>query len=59
MTLSEIKTTVRELEDHINTITTDKNEQVAIISKAQGMTIENEANLTALAIVKNRIIRAA
>lgn len=53
-----IRTEVREVEKHIQEMTTDKIEQIAIISKAQGMTIDNEHNLAVLAIVKNRIIHS-
>jgi hypothetical protein len=53
-----IRTEVREIEKHIRSLTSDKAEQVAIISKAQSLTIDNEHNLTVLAIAKKRIINA-
>ena len=52
-----IRTEVREVEKHIKSLASTKAEQIAIISKAQSMTTDNEHNLTVLAIVKNRIIR--
>lgn len=58
MTFSEIKNTVRKLESHTRTLATTKEEQIAIISKSQSLTAENETNLVILAIVKNRIIRS-
>jgi len=51
-----IRTEIREIEKHIKSMTSDKNEQIAIISKAQSMTIDNEHNLMVLAIAKRRII---
>jgi hypothetical protein len=54
----EIRTEVRELEKHIASMTSDKNEQITIISKAQSLTLENEYNISVLAIVKNRIIHS-
>ena len=53
-----IRTEIREIEKHIKSMTSDKNEQIAIISKAQSMTLDNEHNITVLVIVKNRIIHA-
>jgi len=57
----EIRKEVREIEKHIKSLSNDKAERIAIISKAQGMTtglIESrEHYITVLAIVKNRIIR--
>lgn len=52
-----IRAEIREVEKHIKSIANTKAEQIAIISKAQSMTIDNEHNLIVLAIVKNRIIR--
>ena len=52
----EIRTAVRELEAHIKQLASTKAEQIAIISKAQSLTLDNEYNLTVLAIVKKRII---
>lgn len=52
----DIRTEVREVETHIKSLSGDKAEQIAIISKAQGMT-KDEHSLTVLVIVKNRIIR--
>ena len=54
----EIRTEVREVEKHIKSLASTKAEQIAIISKAQSMTLDNEHNITVLAIVKNRIIHA-
>lgn len=54
----EIRNEVREVEKHIKSLASTKAEQIAIISKAQSMTTDNEHNLTVLAIVKNRIIHA-
>jgi len=51
-----IRTEVREVEKHIKSMTSDKAEQIAIISKAQSLTLDNEHNLTVYAIIKNRII---
>jgi hypothetical protein len=55
--MMNIRTEIREVEKHIKSLSGDKSEQIAIISKAQSMTTDNEHNLTVLAIVKNRIIR--
>lgn len=52
-----IRTEIREVEKHIKSIASTKSDQIAVISKAQSLTIDNEHNLTVLAIVKNRIIR--
>ena len=51
-----IRTEIREIEKHFKSMTSDKNEQIAIISKAQSMTLDNEHNLMVLAIAKRRII---
>ena len=51
-----IRTEVRELEKHIQSMTSDKAEQIAIISKAQSMVLDKEHELTVLILVKNRII---
>lgn len=48
---------IREIETHIKTMTSDKAEQIAIVSKAQGLTIDNEYHLAILIIVKRRIMR--
>jgi len=53
-----IRTQVRELEQHIQSMTSNKAEQIAIISKAQSLTLDNEQNIAVLAIVKNRIIHS-
>jgi hypothetical protein len=53
-----IRTEVRAIESHIKSMTSDKAEQIAIISKAQSLTLDNEYYITVLAIVKNRIIRS-
>ena len=58
MTYNEIKSAVKELEAHVKSLSNDKIEQIAIISKAQSMTLDNETNLGILAIVKKRIYRA-
>jgi len=57
----KISQEVREIEKHINALSGDKNEQIAIISKAQGM-VSGHFNadqhvLAAMIIAKNRIIR--
>lgn len=55
----EIRTEVREVEKHIKSMAPlSKAAQIAIISKAQSLTIDNEHNIAVLAIVKNRIIHA-
>ena len=51
-----MKQTIREIEQHIRNMTSDKEEQIAIISKAQSLTLDNEYNLAVLAIAKRRII---
>lgn len=52
---------IRELEKHIKSLATTPAEQIAIISKAQSLTVKNfdadEHVLAVYAIVKNRIIR--
>jgi hypothetical protein len=52
----EIRNEVRAIESHIKSMTSNKAEQIAIISKAQSMTLDNERNITVLAIVKRRIL---
>ena len=47
---------IREIVKHVKTLAPTQAEQIAIISKAQSMTIDNEYNLAVLAIAKNRII---
>jgi len=47
---------IREIEKHVKSIASTQAEQIAILSKAQGMTADNERNIAILAIVKNRII---
>ena len=54
-----IRTEIREIEKHIKAIAATKDEQIAILSKAQSLTIDNERNLAVLAVVKNRIINEA
>jgi F0F1-type ATP synthase delta subunit len=54
----EIIKQVRELEAHIKSIAATKEEQIKIISKAQGIAVDFEQNLLVLAIVKNRIMHA-
>lgn len=51
----QIKTEIREIEKHIKSLTSDKAEQIAIISKAQSLT-KDEHGITVLAIAKKRII---
>ena len=53
----KMRQTIREIEAHAKTITNDKAEQIAIVSKAQGLTIDNEYHLAILIIVKRRITR--
>ena len=53
-----IRTEIREVEKHIKSIASTKAEQIAIISKAQSMTADNEHNIAVLAVVKKRIIHA-
>lgn len=52
-----IRTAVREVEAYIKSTTGDKSEQLAIIGKAQSLTIDNESNLAVLIIVKRRIYK--
>jgi len=52
-----IRTAVREIETHIKSMTGDKSEQLAILSKVQSLTIDNESNLAVLIIVKRRIYK--
>ena len=52
-----MKQTIREIEAHVKAMTNDKAEQIAIVSKAQGLTIDNEYHLAILIIVKRRITR--
>ena len=54
-----IRTEIREIEKHVKAIAATKDEQIAILSKAQSLTIDNERNLAILAVIKNRIIRAS
>lgn len=54
-----IRTEIREIESHVKAMTSDKAEQIAIISKAQSMamgTAEQEHYIAVLAIAKKRII---
>ena len=51
-----IRNKIRETEKIIKSLSSVKSEQVAIISKAQSLA--DEYNITILALVKNRIIRA-
>ena len=53
-----IRTEVREIEKHIKATTGDRAEQIAIISKAQSLTLDNEYYIAILSIVKNRIIHS-
>ena len=52
-----MRQTIREIEAHVKTMTSNKAEQIAIISKAQSLTLDNEQYLSILAIVKHRIMR--
>jgi hypothetical protein len=52
-----IRKEVRESEKHVKSQASTKEEQIAIISKAQSLTLD-EHYITVLAIVKNRIIRS-
>ena len=54
-----IRTEIREIEKHVKAIAATKDEQIAILSKAQSLTIDNERNLAILAVAKNRIINEA
>ena len=54
-----IRTEIREIEKHVKAIAATKDEQIAILSKAQSLTIDSERNLAILAVVKNRIINEA
>ena len=54
-----IRTEIREIEKHIKAIAATKDGQIAILSKAQSLTIDNERNLAILAVVKSRIINEA
>jgi hypothetical protein len=56
--MTSTKKQVRETEKYLKAMTSDKAEQIAIISKAQSLTLDNEHNITVLAIVKNRIIHS-
>lgn len=52
---------VREIQKHVERMTTDKREQIAIISKAQGLNTKAGGSLQELNILivaKNRIIRS-
>ena len=51
-----IRTEIREIEKHVKSIAPTKEEQIAVLSKAQSLTIGNEHNLAILSIVKRRII---
>ena len=53
-----IRTEVRAIEAHIKYLALTAKRAIEIISKAQGLTIDNEHHLTVLAIVKNRIIHS-
>ena len=52
-----IRTEIREIEKHIKTLSSNKAEQIAIISKAQSMT-KDEHSLAVLGIAKRRIATA-
>ena len=53
-----IRDEIREIEKHIKFLAGTKAEQIAIISQAQSMALDNEHALTVLAIAKNRINRS-
>lgn len=48
----------REIEKHVKTLASTKDEQIAIISKAQSMTLDNEYHLYVLTLAKKRIINS-
>ena len=52
-----IRTEIRQIEQHAKQLGSTKAEQIAIITKAQGLT-KDERSLTILAIAKRRIINA-
>ena len=52
-----MRQTIREIEAHAKAMTSDKAEQIAIISKAQSLTIDNEYHLAVLIIAKRRIMK--
>ena len=54
-----IRTEIREIEKPVKAIAATKDEQIAILSKAQYLTIDNERYLAILAVAKNRIISEA
>ena len=54
----DIRTVIRELEKHVKTRAATAAEQIAIISRAQGLT-RDERHIAILSIVKNRIRRQA
>ena len=54
-----IRTEIREIEKHIKQSIPTKEEQIAVLSKAQSLTLDNERNLAILSIIKRRIIRSA
>jgi hypothetical protein len=47
---------VRASENHVKSMTASTKEQIAIISKAQGLNVD-EYSISVMAVVKNRIIR--
>lgn len=51
-----IRTEIRQLESHVKGLASAKQEQIAIISKAQSLAT-TEQQIAILAIVKRRIIR--
>ena len=53
----DIRTEVREIEKHTQAMTSDKAEQIAVMSKAQGLT-KDEHSITVLAIAKMRVIHS-
>ena len=52
-----ISAEIREIEKHVKSLASEKETQVAIVSKAQSMS-NDEREISILAIVKNRIIRS-
>lgn len=54
----DIRTEVREVENYIKSMSPSPAAQIAIISKAQSLTLDNKHALNVLSIVKMRIIHA-
>lgn len=54
----KITNEIRALEAHVKSLSSDKAQQIAIISKAQSMAIGDEYSITVMALVKRRIYKA-